>query len=832
MKFLRLERFSPNSEEEMQATIDVGLHLASLRQLDQYQAGEFKIHAELLVPDEGGSSARPAAWLPPWLGSERFSGFLTRSFEPNVMETQWVNGMIVFRFAVPCQNGELPSAVLKLRFLIHDLPPLLKKRYPLEPDNFSEVSVVKLRLSTPSRPISEFCDVLFNDLLCVNFSVSIFSSLVGFSSGTESPPAPPNAPNQSELFLHLATEAQTRPGFLEQWHSHFVPKLQASFSHFSHLFERIIEEARKAGDSEAQLQPLRARRTALVPPPRSFLAQLRKEREATERFNSPQEAMLSKFISPGSTNMPAVPSQASPIDSLFQANSPHIHAQTNLKTTSPVIAILPGGGPGLPGLVPLVPGGPGVPAFESPLNVMIPKFGHVSLDLVSALELEVWRWGELVRAMSNLFFEAFVQTARSSSMYLRRKFHFDQEKLLALVSYSEVETNMFWEEPKFNIATSFIALNRRKVQKDLAQKQRYKVKNLSFWENDQPEPVLFEQVFWAQGARKIDDPLIDRQLAIDIKDHIRASITPEAYGFDSKPSTQNRLSRVLSAKSVAPRPSQTRLLRQLAPGPVARHLIVLVHGLGGSELSMRNFKNQVVKIFPLSEVFTPRANNSHFPRLTLEVMARRLAAELLEFLQQFFPGGVNKISFIGHSLGGVVIRAALPFMPFIHRQLFTFLSLGTPHLGVASKRSGIVSLGIKLYKELGNMLILHELDLTDNLDPYACSLYQVSQLPQFGLFQNFVFVSSRQDGYAPLESAHILVTKKTQKIPETGELLLKMAQNIFSFVKPDRISRVTVDLRAEGNALDDLTGRTAHTEICQNPKVAQLILYRFTSFFN
>lgn len=40
------------------------------------------------------------------------------------------------------------------------------------------------------------------------------------------------------------------------------------------------------------------------------------------------------------------------------------------------------------------------------------------------------------------------------------------------------------------------------------------------------------------------------------------------------------------------------------------------------------------------------------------------------------------LSFLGHSLGGLIIRRALPLLAKYHQNLHTFVSLGTPHAGL------------------------------------------------------------------------------------------------------------------------------------------------------
>jgi len=75
-------------------------------------------------------------------------------------------------------------------------------------------------------------------------------------------------------------------------------------------------------------------------------------------------------------------------------------------------------------------------------------------------------------------------------------------------------------------------------------------------------------------------------------------------------------------------------------------------------------------------------------------MTDRLVAEILYHIES---SGLNptKVSFIGHSLGTIIIRSALtrpqlrPLLPRLH----TFLSLSGPHLGTLYNTSGLVNAG-------------------------------------------------------------------------------------------------------------------------------------------
>ena len=55
---------------------------------------------------------------------------------------------------------------------------------------------------------------------------------------------------------------------------------------------------------------------------------------------------------------------------------------------------------------------------------------------------------------------------------------------------------------------------------------------------------------------------------------------------------------------------------------------------------------------------------------------------------------LNRISFIGHSLGGLIIRAALPHLSEYQNNMYSFLTLSSPHLGYLYNTSSIIDTGI------------------------------------------------------------------------------------------------------------------------------------------
>lgn len=147
----------------------------------------------------------------------------------------------------------------------------------------------------------------------------------------------------------------------------------------------------------------------------------------------------------------------------------------------------------------------------------------------------------------------------------------------------------------------------------------------------------------------------------------------------------------------------------------------------------------------------------------------RLVTEILHYLD---TSNVQptRISFVGHSLGNVIIRSALtrPQMRFLLPRLHTFLSLSGPHLGTLYNRSGLINMGvcvcasflsgcsnfieypilgmwfIQKWKKSGSLL---QLCLKDGNTLRESFLYRLSKKSNLQHFRNILLCGSGQDRY-------------------------------------------------------------------------------------
>ncbi|KYF42014.1 serine esterase (DUF676) protein [Toxoplasma gondii ARI] len=260
-----------------------------------------------------------------------------------------------------------------------------------------------------------------------------------------------------------------------------------------------------------------------------------------------------------------------------------------------------------------------------------------------------------------------------------------------------------------------------------------------------------------------------------------------------------------------PPPSTSHSLACAPRSSKGIHLFVLVHGFQGSSHDMRLLRNNIAVFFPAAAFLCSSANQDHTEG-DIETMGKRLADEVHAHIQESFPlEGLARLSFIGHSLGGVIIRAALPHLirPYGSR-FFLYLSLSSPHFGFVKSKSRLVSLGVWLLKKWRKSLCLQQLTLSDAKDYSSAFLYRLSRRPGLSEFQHICLVASSQDTYAPLQSAAILLHQSRSHSYEPPA----SSPGQGNKVSPGVCANPTVSPRASEKsrtAAEPLSGMSAHS---------------------
>ena len=137
-------------------------------------------------------------------------------------------------------------------------------------------------------------------------------------------------------------------------------------------------------------------------------------------------------------------------------------------------------------------------------------------------------------------------------------------------------------------------------------------------------------------------------------------------------------------------------------------------------------------------------------------MGNRLASEVKTYVIENFPQNtLGRLSFVGHSLGGVKIRAALPKLLEYKEKFHCLMTFSSPHLGYGINTSSVIDVGLWFLKKMKDSECLRQLSMTDNENLEETCLYKLSLMPGFEYFSHIFLFSSKQDSYAPFESARI-----------------------------------------------------------------------------
>ncbi|KAL0321689.1 UNVERIFIED_CONTAM: ATP-dependent 6-phosphofructokinase, chloroplastic [Sesamum calycinum] len=159
----------------------------------------------------------------------------------------------------------------------------------------------------------------------------------------------------------------------------------------------------------------------------------------------------------------------------------------------------------------------------------------------------------------------------------------------------------------------------------------------------------------------------------------------------------------------------------------ADHLVVMVHGILGSGSDWKFGAEQFVQRLP-DKVFV-HCSERNAAKLTLDgvdVMGERLAEEVLEVIKR--KPGLRKISFIAHSVGGLVARYAIGklYRPpeggnaeevstnvsseeskgtIADLQPMNFITVATPHLGSRGNKQVPFLFGVTAFEKAAGLVI-------------------------------------------------------------------------------------------------------------------------------
>ncbi|CAG9330158.1 unnamed protein product [Blepharisma stoltei] len=246
------------------------------------------------------------------------------------------------------------------------------------------------------------------------------------------------------------------------------------------------------------------------------------------------------------------------------------------------------------------------------------------------------------------------------------------------------------------------------------------------------------------------------------------------------------------------------------------HLVIIVHGFQGNSSDVKLWKNYIGLYRPDTMILSS-VSNEEDTKISLEEMGRKLSDEIVSYIHEYCPKGLRKISFIGYSLGSLIIRSALPHLSHYSSKMQFFLSLSSPHLGYMENSSKLIDAGACMKTLLKSDCLL-QCTMTDAHNPWDTYIYKLSSQVGLGWFKHICFLSSYQDNYTPFSSARVEIS------PTSNEIYVEMAQNIFSQIKIPKICRLDVHFPVEESL-------KPHVQIVQNSSLVQLFLYSCPHFF-
>lgn len=130
---------------------------------------------------------------------------------------------------------------------------------------------------------------------------------------------------------------------------------------------------------------------------------------------------------------------------------------------------------------------------------------------------------------------------------------------------------------------------------------------------------------------------------------------------------------------------------------------------------MREIKNEIAMVVPNALFLTSSANSGKKTYDDINLLGDRLSKEVIEYIEeeseQDTDLNVTRISFIGHSLGGVIIRAALPRLEQYKHLFYSYCSLSSPHLGYTFHKSALITTGLWVMQKFTDCTSLKQLQM-------------------------------------------------------------------------------------------------------------------------
>ena len=775
----------------------------NFKQLDHYFTSPFKLQFRVRNLEQ----ETPFGFLRP---AQRVYEFETTDFTAQIHRNTRLNE--VFMFVMETNCFPVFESTLQVDVQLH-IKGIQSKKFPADERGYSLIGTTRLQLKNPHDLANEYVEVVFDDLVCSAVSLSIHSSLVAYEFKPLRAPIPTTATHLTSLqrrlletqsfsqFLAVATK-EGELGLVDEVFADYNKRLKVTCER---LLSISIKYANLVYENTAILSPHGVKelssirlhlKKADIPYSTAFnnyIYEMKKGRQKEvlmSKFNFVKKEehtplKKSRLPTPFVNNITSIdPSQFRRNKTAEQQASESVVIQPDIPTVKSQIY----NDTKLSDVLMITSSG----YFKQPDNVFrlmedeLKEIGHFALTIFLMLERIIKLCPEVVNKT------------------LRVDFHNTmRDKYLDRLLVDSYEVDEFWELGKDIYKNSeTIAQKMRRLSEFTTEFDFNRIENLSAVDKYKLSPIFFEENFFKLSSFKNMAPSL--QQAKSERWKVAPSITNIELDFMRS----------------------TNLMEK------SFHLIVLVHGYQGSDFDMRLYKNFIIKTIPSADFLLSRANKDHHDE-SIFVMGRNLADEVVDYIRKLDRDrSIRKISFIGHSLGGVIIRAALPLLREYKALMATYISLSSPHLGCAVTDSVIIGLGMKILKSIRKSQLLKQLDLSDHESKALCALYKLSEAEGLNWFRNIIFVSSKQDGYVNYESARIQISENLLKAGRSGQVCAAMIKNMLSRLSVPSITRLSIDMKSKEKSIGWWTGKTPHIEFLECHDVIHTILYRYADLLN
>lgn len=262
------------------------------------------------------------------------------------------------------------------------------------------------------------------------------------------------------------------------------------------------------------------------------------------------------------------------------------------------------------------------------------------------------------------------------------------------------------------------------------------------------------------------------------------------------------------------------------------HLVVCAHGLQGNQFDLRLYRIFLTLTLPQVRFsFLMASSNQADTFCDFNLMTDRLLEEVLEHVRDMATPP-SKVSFIGHSLGSIIVRSLVtrPEFAFLLPKLHLYISICGPHLGT-KYQNGIVSVGMWAVRKWYNSKSLLQLSLKDAPNSSDSFLYHLSEAPSLEYFRHVVLLASPQDKYVPYHSAKIATLSRDAAF--LSSVSLRIMHNILEPLRKAHVNVVRLSVEhAIPTSANSVIGRAAHIAMLDNEIfIRKLVTLHLAQYF-